>query len=90
MASLLNATINCPPTFGGTNFSLWKCRMKSFIRSIDFDFWDIISNGPFMPNWTKNDKCMVNKSKSEYTQDDYKMPNKNSRVLYILQCALNE
>ena len=38
MASLLNASTKCPPMFDGTNFSLWKCRMKSFIQSIDFDF----------------------------------------------------
>ena len=50
MASLLNTSINYPPIFDVTNFSLWKCRMKSFIRSIDFDFWDIISNDPFVPN----------------------------------------
>ena len=64
--------------------------MKSFVRSIDFDFWDIISNGPFVPNWTKDDKRTVVKLKSEYTQDDYEILRKNSRVLYIFQCALND
>ena len=64
--------------------------MKSFIRSIDFDFLDIISNGPFVPNWTGNDRSTVIKPKIEYTQDGYKMLKKNFRVLYILQCALND
>ena len=58
--------------------------MKSFIRFIDFDFWDIISTGPFVPNWTRDDGSTVIKTKSEYTQDDYEMLKKNYRVLYIL------
>ena len=58
--------------------------MKSFIRCVVFDFWDIISNYPFVPNWMGDDESTVIKPNSEYTQDDYKMLKKNSRVLYIL------
>ena len=89
MCSLLNASINCHPIFDGTNFPLWKLD-ESFIRSIDFDFWDIISNGPVVSNRRRDDGSTVIKLKSEYTQDDYGMLKKNSRVLYILQCALND
>jgi len=57
--------------------------MKSFIRSIDFEFWDIISNGPVVSNRRRDDGSTVVKPMSEYTQDDYEMLKKNSRVLYI-------
>ena len=57
--------------------------MNSFIRSIDFDFWDIISNGPFVPNRTRDDGTPVIKPKSEYTKNDYERFKKNSRVLYV-------
>ena len=90
MASLLNSSINCPPIFDGINFSLWKCRVKSFIQSIDFDFWDIIMYGPYVPSWRKDDGDVVTKSKSEYTQDDYERLKTNSGVLYILQCAITD
>ena len=90
MASLLNASINCLSIFDGTNFSLWKDRIKLVIRSIDFNLWDIISNGPFVLNWTRDGESTVIKPKSEYTQDDYEMLKKNSRILYIFQCALND
>ena len=45
--------------------------MKSFIRPIDIDFWDIILNGRFVPNWTRDDGSIVMKPKNEHTQDDY-------------------
>jgi len=64
--------------------------MKSFIRSIDFYFWDIISNGPFVPNWTRDHGSTIIKPKNEYTQDDYEMLKKNSRGLYALQCVLKD
>jgi len=47
MASLLNASINCPPIFDGTNFFLLKCRIQSFIQFVNFYFWDIIMDGPY-------------------------------------------
>ena len=90
MASLLNASINCPPVFDGTNFSLWKCRMKSFIQSIDFEFWDIITDDPFVPSWRRDDGNIVTKPKSEYAQDDYERLKKNSEVLHILQSVIND
>ena len=64
--------------------------MKSFIQSIDFDFWDVIMDGPYVPSWRKDDRDIVTKTKSEYNQDDYEKPKKISRVLYVLQCAIND
>jgi len=64
--------------------------MKSFVQSIDFDFWDIITYGPYVHTWRKDDADIVTKSKSEYTQDDYERLKTNSGVLYILQCAITD
>jgi len=61
-----------------------------FIQSIDFDFWDIITDGPSVPSWRKDDENIVIKPKGEYTQDHYERLKKNSRVLYILQCDIND
>jgi len=47
--------------------------MKSFIQSIDFDFWNIITDGPYVPRRRQGDGNIVIKPKSEYTQDDYEM-----------------
>jgi len=64
--------------------------MKSFIQSIDFDFWDIIMDVPYVPSWRKDDGDIVTKTKSECNQDNYENLKKNSRVLYVLQCAIND
>jgi len=70
MVGLLNASINCPLIFDGTNFSLWKWRIKSSIQSINFDFWNIITDDPSVRSGRRDDGDIVIKPKSEYTQDD--------------------
>ena len=62
---------------------------KSFIQSIDFHFWDIITDGPSVLSRRRDKEDILIEIKSEYTQDDYERLKKNSRVLYILQCALD-
>jgi len=64
--------------------------MKSFVQAIDFDFWDTITYGPSISSCRRGDGNIVTKSNSEYTQDDYERLKKISRVLYILQCAIND
>jgi len=39
--------------------------MKSFIQSIDFDFWDILTDGPFVLNWRRDDGNIIIKPKSK-------------------------
>ena len=47
-------------------------------------------DGPYVPSWRKDDGDIVTKTKSEYNQDDYEKLKKNSKVLYTLQCAVND
>ena len=89
MASLSSAFINFPPIFNGTDFSLWKCRIKSYVESIDFDLWDIIIDGPFIPTWIKNNGSTVIKPKEKLNQDEKERVKKNAMALYILQCSLH-
>jgi len=41
-------------------------------------------------SWRKADGDIVTKTKSEYTQDNYEKLKKNSIVLYVLQCPIND
>jgi len=63
MACPSNAFINSPPIVTGSNFSLWKCRIKYYIESINYDLWDIITDGPFTPTWIRNDGSNTSKPK---------------------------
>jgi len=61
--------------------------MKSCIQSINFDFWDIITNDPSIPSGRRDDENIVIKSKYEYTWDDYKTI-KKIRESYIFYNVL--
>ena len=38
-------SINRPPFFDGLNYNYWKCRMVIYLKSINFELWDIVVNG---------------------------------------------
>jgi len=79
--------MDCPPMFNGTNFSLWNYRIKSYVESIDFDLWDIITYGPFIPTWIKDYGSTTIKRKGNLNLDEKEKLKKNATTLYILQCS---
>ena len=44
------------PFFNGVDFPYWKIRMETYLQSIDYDLWHIVSNGPYIPKHVINDK----------------------------------
>ena len=52
--------------------------MKLYIKHKGLDLWEIMVKGPIV----------IEKSKDEYIEDDYKQISKNFKVLHILYCAL--
>ena len=51
-------SIHRPPIFNGEGYHYWKTRMQIFIQSIDYNIWEAIELGPFIPT-------IVNESTSE-------------------------
>ncbi|EOY08391.1 Uncharacterized protein TCM_022771 [Theobroma cacao] len=41
---------NRPPLFDGFNCPYWSTRMLIYIRAINYEMWDIIIDGPFIPS----------------------------------------
>jgi len=41
-----------PPLFKGTNFSYWKILMQMFIKIEDYELWNIITEGSYVPMTT--------------------------------------
>ena len=41
------ASVTRPPLFDGTNYSYWKNRMCTFLKSIDFVQWNVTTLGPY-------------------------------------------
>jgi len=52
--------------------------MKLYIKHKGLDLWEIMVKNPIV----------IEKSKDEYTQVDYKWISKNFKVLHILYCDL--
>jgi hypothetical protein len=40
---------NRPPLFDGTNFALWKTRMRTHLMSLGVDVWDVLETGYVKP-----------------------------------------
>ena len=52
--------------------------MELYVKHKDIDLQEIIKKGPIV----------VEKSKDQFTNDDYKMRSKNSKTINILYCGL--
>ncbi|GMI93345.1 hypothetical protein HRI_003003800 [Hibiscus trionum] len=70
-------SIDKPPFFNGDHYAHWKTKMKFFLKSRDYKLWDIVEDGPFVPQG----------SKAEWSADDRKKMELNCKTLHILFCA---
>ena len=75
------------PLFHGSNFAHWKKLMQIFIKDHDYEVWEIISDGVFIPTLKQEDKVDP-KSRSEYTKAKAERVAKNHRGFNILFCCL--
>ena len=46
-------SINKPHLFDGTNYQFWSNKMSIYMRSYDYQIWDVVVDGPFVPIKTK-------------------------------------
>ncbi|GAB2223282.1 hypothetical protein Droror1_Dr00017422, partial [Drosera rotundifolia] len=60
--------------------------MKDFVKSVDFELWKIMKEGPLEIVNDKKEK----KPKTEWTAEDYKKAEKNAKAKNMLKCALTE
>ncbi|XP_070018029.1 uncharacterized protein [Nicotiana sylvestris] len=57
-----------PPKFNGQYYRWWKTRMHDFIMAKDFELWDVICDGPYIPKKVVGDLPLtMPKTKEEYT-----------------------
>ncbi|WRX12269.1 hypothetical protein QQP08_004756 [Theobroma cacao] len=80
---------NRPPLFDGSNYPYWSIRMSIYIRVIDYEMWDVITDGPFMPstvNVVTNE--LMPKSRSEWTEAETKKVQVNFKAINTLHYAL--
>ncbi|GAV88526.1 UBN2 domain-containing protein [Cephalotus follicularis] len=62
--------------------------MTIFIQSLDYQLWNIITNGPEIPTKIVDGQRVL-KIKSEYNDHDYKLIQLNAKVQHVIFCALS-
>ncbi|GAV73375.1 DUF4219 domain-containing protein [Cephalotus follicularis] len=84
----ISQSINKPPSFDGNNYSYWKPRVAIFIQSLDYQLWNIITNGPKIPTKIVDGQRVL-KINSEYNDHDYKLLQLNAKAKHVIFCALS-
>ena len=70
------------------DYDYWKTRMIWFLKSIDFDFWDVIKSSSHVLTKLEN-KVIIPKARQEYDELDKRKAQINAKVIYFLYCAIN-
>ncbi|XP_073271372.1 uncharacterized protein [Primulina huaijiensis] len=78
--SLANAALR-PPVLDGTNYSLWKVKMRCYIKSLDERAWQRVINGWTSPSMTDQDGDSLPKPETDWTADEVQSSNYNSKAL---------
>jgi len=59
-----------------------------FIKTEDYELWNIVSKGPYVPITTIDGK-VVKKTKYQYPQEDFVKLSKTYKGMHILYCGLD-
>ena len=62
--------------------------MQMFMKTKDYELWNIITKGPYVP-MTTIDGTTVKKTEEQYTQEDFTRLLKNYKAMHILYCGLD-
>ncbi|XP_073276448.1 uncharacterized protein [Primulina huaijiensis] len=78
--SLANAELR-PPILDGTNYSLWKVKIRYYIKSIDERAWQRVINGWTSPIMIDQDGDSLPKPETDWTADEVQNSNYNPKAL---------
>ena len=64
--------------------------MSIFMRAYDYEMWDVVLNGPYIPMKTKTgSEALEPKIRSEWTEVEIKKVQVNYKAINTLHCVLN-
>ena len=75
------------PIFDGSNYTYWKARMRSALKSIDARVWMSVVTGYSPPTYLVENECVI-KPADRSTENEFKLANFNSRGLNALFSAV--
>ena len=73
VADVEGHSTNRPLLFDGSNYQFWSNRMSIFMRSYDYEMWDVVLDGPSVPMKTKTKSADLEpKLRSEWSESEMK------------------
>ncbi|KAH9704464.1 Integrase catalytic domain-containing protein [Citrus sinensis] len=79
-----------PPYFDGNDYPYWKTRMRIYLQALDYEIWEIVNDGPFMP-LTKNEVGEdISKPSRDWNEFEKRKTSLNSKAMNALFCALDK
>ena len=79
-----------PPYFDGNDYPYWKTRMRIYLQALDYEIWEIVNDGPFMP-LTKNEVGEdIPKPSRDWNEFDKRKASLNSKAMNALFYALDK
>ncbi|KAH9649211.1 hypothetical protein KPL70_025897 [Citrus sinensis] len=79
-----------PPFFDGKDYAYWKTRMRIYLQALDYEIWEVVCDGPFLP-LTKNEFGEdIPKPSREWNELEKRKASLNSKAMNALFCALDK
>ncbi|KAH9698224.1 hypothetical protein KPL71_023940 [Citrus sinensis] len=79
-----------PPFFDGNDYPYWKTKMRIYLQALDYEIWEIVCDGPFMP-LTKNEVGEdIPKPSRKWNELEKRKATLNSKAMNALFCALDK
>ncbi|KAH9685791.1 hypothetical protein KPL70_014095 [Citrus sinensis] len=79
-----------PPFFDGNDYAYWKTRMRIYLQALDYEIWEVVCDGPFMPMFKDEVGDDIPKPSSQWSELEKRKMSLNSKAMNALFCALDK
>ncbi|KAH9750717.1 Integrase catalytic domain-containing protein [Citrus sinensis] len=79
-----------PPFFDGNDYPYSKTKMRIDLQALDYEIWEVVCDGPFMPLTKYEVGEDIPKPSREWNELEKRKVSLNSKVINALFCALNK
>ncbi|KAH9745941.1 hypothetical protein KPL70_004261 [Citrus sinensis] len=79
-----------PPFFYGNDYAYWKTRMRIYLQALDYEIWEVVCDGPFMPTFKDEVGDDIPKPSSQWSELEKRKMSLNSKAMNALFCALDK
>ncbi|KAH9770099.1 Integrase catalytic domain-containing protein [Citrus sinensis] len=79
-----------PPFFDGNDYAYWKTRMRIYLQALDYEIWEVVCDGPFIPMFKDEVGDDIPKPSSQWSELEKRKMSLNSKAMNALFCALDK